>query len=175
MVVASLIGLLHNSVRNRPMPLFPHTHSGASSYEAASEDPRSGQDLSKHDPGTESEQIPSSPTEGSSADLVTIEQVKAYTEDPDVFILDARSEAVFNKGHIPGSFNVPYDKFVEFYDFIQGTIPIKATVICYCWGPTCDFSDHLAEELRIIGYENVKIFREGWEAWEEAGYSVEKQ
>ncbi|MFH1756267.1 MAG: rhodanese-like domain-containing protein [Candidatus Latescibacterota bacterium] len=148
MAAATIIGIVHNAVRDNPMPLIPK--------------PKAEGQPSAHI------------SDSSGTALMSLAKVKALANSPDAFIIDARSEEEYNEGHIPGALNVPHDRFVEFYDYVSETIPMDATVVCYCRSVTCDFSDHLAKELRILGYERVFIFREGWEAWVEAKHAIER-
>jgi rhodanese-related sulfurtransferase len=151
MGLSTLVGVIQNSIRSQPMPLILNdlsgTAGGSDSTGAAGLDP--------------------------AEDFVTIEQVKQALDDPSTFIIDARADKAFDDGHISGALNVPYDRFPEFYDYLMANIPMESTVICYCWSPTCDFSDQLAQELKFMGYTDVLIFREGWDAWQEAGYPSE--
>jgi rhodanese-related sulfurtransferase len=158
MAVSTLIGIIHNAVRSRPMPLVP--------------DSRTASPLNESNTGELKPE--STDAESSHPAIVTVEQVKSMLDDPYAFIIDARSEEEFGEGHIPGALNIPYDRFVEFYNYVTETIPMDARVVCYCRSVTCDFSDHLSEELKIAGYENVSIFRDGWDAWIEAENEVER-
>jgi rhodanese-related sulfurtransferase len=151
MAFSLVVGIAHNAVRSQSIPLLPQSTGGVT-------DPA--------DPVNAA-------AEGDPA-LVSMDKVKSMLDDPYAFILDARSEEDYDKGHIRGALNVPYDRFVDFYKYVTETIPQDATIVCYCMSVTCDFSDHLAEELRIAGYTNVLIYREGWDAWVEAGYETER-
>ncbi len=151
MALATLIGIVHNAARSRPMPLVPQSADG---------------------PGEITD--PSLGAQDTNPALVSIERVKEMLDDPYAFIIDARGEDEYGKGHIRGALNVPYDRFVEFYSYVTEMIPLDAPIVCYCRSVTCDFSDHLAEELRIAGYKNVYIFREGWDAWVAEGNEVER-
>jgi rhodanese-related sulfurtransferase len=88
--------------------------------------------------------------------------------------MDAREEEAYDDGHIPGAMNVPYDKLPKYYGTITSTIAKDQIIVCYCWGPNCDFSDNLASELAMMGYKNVVVFRGGWDEWQEAGYPIER-
>jgi rhodanese-related sulfurtransferase len=162
MGVATLFGLAQNSLRNRPMALIPRVQAGPA---GALDSSTGGQTP------TPASLSSASPEEG----IASIEEVKESLGETGVHILDARSQEVFADGHIAGALNIPYDRFTEYYDFLLATIPMTDKIICYCWSKTCDFSDQLAQELRIMGYTNVLIFREGWEAWQTAGYPSEPQ
>lgn len=146
------LGILHNSVRSRPIPLLPKPTNGD---------------------GEVVKQIIA--PEDTDSTIASMARVKSLLDDPYAFIIDARSEEDYDKGHIPGALNVPYDRFADYYDYVTEMIPKDATIVCYCRSVTCDFSDHLAEELEFAGYNKVLIFREGWEAWQEAGNDIERK
>ena len=65
---------------------------------------------------------------------------------------------------------VPYDKFIDYYDKIMDYVPMDSAVIVYCTSVTCDLGDKLATELQLMGYEKVVVYRGGWEEWSEAEY-----
>jgi rhodanese-related sulfurtransferase len=149
---AVVIGVLHNAVRGQSIPLVQRVdvistagHGGGTADAAETEMP-----------------------EGS----VGTEEVKNAVENADIYIVDARASDAYEAKRIPGAINIPYDRIPEYYDEIT-TIPVDARVICYCWGPNCDFSDQLATELKIMGYTNVVVFTGGMEDWEAAGHPFE--
>jgi rhodanese-related sulfurtransferase len=167
MAFSTLIGIIHNAARSRPIPLMPQLKSSS---------PINAQDSGEELSQTQgNDQTLDASGEILNQTIVSVDEVKSMLDDPYVFIIDARDEEEYGEGHIPGAVNVPYDRFVDFYNYVMETIPTEAKVVCYCRSETCDFSDHLAEELRIAGYENVFIFRDGWDAWVEAGNEVERE
>ena len=165
MAFATLIGIFHNSVRSRPIPLVTQSKTSSPINTHGS-----GEEISQKQ---DNEQTLDGSDEVLNSTIVSVKEVKSMLDDPYAFIIDARSEAEYGEGHIPGAVNIPYDRFAELYSYVTETIPTEAKVVCYCRSETCDFSDHLAEELRIAGYENVFIFRDGWDAWVEAGNEAE--
>ena len=105
---------------------------------------------------------------------ISVEQMKALFDAGTSVILDARSTEEYEAGHIPGSINIPHDRIPEFMNVLNGEVSTDAHIVCYCKSPTCDFSDLLATELKVIGYPDVSIFSGGWEHWTKANYPVEK-
>jgi len=105
---------------------------------------------------------------------ISIEEMKKQFDGKTAVIIDARSTEEYEAGHIPGSINIPHDRIPEFQDVLNREVSNDAHVICYCRGPLCDFSDLLATELKIIGWQDVSVFSGGWEEWTKAGYPVEK-
>ena len=161
--LATLVGVLHNAVRSQSMPLIQHVNSVSTA--------RDGADPTQSSHGGAEAATPSQTgiPEGS----VTVGQVKAMMDSGDVYIIDARLPEAFDDGHIPGAINIPYDRLPEYYDGLTELVPTDVTVICYCWSPTCDFSDQLATELKILGYTDVVVFTGGMEDWQNAGYKSE--
>lgn len=104
---------------------------------------------------------------------VTLEEMKRIYDEGVVVIIDARSPTEYKEGHIPGAVNIPYDQLPAYMETLQLEAPMGTSVVCYCRGPSCDFSDHLATELKLMGYDDVSVFTGGWEHWTEAGNPAE--
>ncbi len=69
--------------------------------------------------------------------LVDTEFVKQYTKFPkpkNVYIIDARPERKFIKGHIPFAINIPDTKFEKLIDRLPKDK--NSLLIFYCGGPT---------------------------------------
>lgn len=157
-VVASLLGVAHNAVRSNPIKLIQSVevvstanHGGA---KAATPDSAGGSEIP----------LP----EGA----ISLEQMKALYDEGMAIVIDARSPGEFEKGHIPGALNIPYDRLPEYLETLE-FVPKSETVVCYCRSVTCDFSDHLATELKLMGYEKVLVYTGGWDEWTEADYPQE--
>jgi rhodanese-related sulfurtransferase len=155
MLIAALTGLAVNAVRPDGLELIPQgrpvttvQHGGADSTAAAdAAEPREG--------------------------VVPLAQMKELFDAGTVVIIDARSTTEYEEGHIPGSINIPHDRIPEFMNVLNNEISTDARIVCYCRSLTCDFSDLLATELKVIGYTNVSVFSGGWEQWTNAGYPSE--
>jgi len=158
---AAVIGIAHNAVRGQSIPLIQEVK--------PVQTVRHG---NGGDGAVEGEAVASAPT-GLPEGAVSVDQVKALFDAGEVYIIDARGAEAFEQGHIPGATNVPYDRLSEYYEDLTATVPTDAKVVCYCWSPTCDFSDQLATELKIMGYTDVAVFTGGWEDWQKAGHPEE--
>ncbi len=83
-------------------------------------------------------------------------------------ILDARNEAMFARGHIPGAILCdPYN--IDRYIDMASSMALGAQrVIVYCHGGNCEDSYLLCQELIVYGVprENLYVFKGGWEAWQ---------
>jgi len=180
MIVALLIGIGQNAVRSNPMTLFPRVSkspamTGQKGEAAATPVQRAAADRDRPagddtvSPGVAAEITPEELAGGE----VSKEKVRAVMGTGFAVIVDARGEHEYDEGHIPSAINIPYEQFVEYYSALAEHVPMDATVICYCRSVTCDLSDNLAQELRLAGYENVVLYRGGWQEWVEAGYPAE--
>lgn len=172
MVAATIVGLAQNAVRSNPMDLFPKVQKPSLATSPTT------------DPATDAPSaMDSLSAAGAVAGEVSGEEIargelskdrlKAIMDTGTAIIIDARSENEYAEGHVRGALNIPYESFVDHYRDLEAYVPMDATVICYCRSVTCDLSDHLAQELRLMGYEKVLLYRGGWDEWIETGYPVE--
>ena len=151
-IAAALIGVVHNAVRGQSIPLVQEVEKVQTA---------------RHDGGDAAD------TGQLAEGAVTAEQVKALVDEGNVYVIDARAVEVFEDGHIPGAINIPYDRLAEYFQYLTDTVPLDARIVCYCSSPTCDFSDQLATELRIMRYTDIVVFTGGWEEWQNAGHPGE--
>lgn len=84
-----------------------------------------------------------------------------------LILIDVRSEAAWNQGHIPGALHIPAR---ELTDRI-GEIP-EGDIVVYCWGPACNGSTKAALTLSRLG-RFVKEMIGGFEYWAREGLAVE--
>jgi len=83
-----------------------------------------------------------------------------------VFI-DAREPFFFEEGHLPEAVNFPVSAIIERR---LPSLPADRNqrLIVYCSGGDCEDSRIIARALSALGFENVFVFRGGWEEWVEA-------
>jgi rhodanese-related sulfurtransferase len=86
---------------------------------------------------------------------------KLLAEKADVVLFDARPERTAEKGMIPGAINMPDNKF----DAARLPADKKKPLIFYCGGLACDLSDKSAHKAKALGYQNVRVYAEGYPAW----------
>ena len=86
-------------------------------------------------------------------------------------LLDVRSEAEFNAGHLPGALNVERGRIEWFIpNIIKDT---EKYIYVYCRsGMRSAFA---TERLLELGYANVIHIKEGFQGWLKAGYSIYNQ
>jgi rhodanese-related sulfurtransferase len=76
----------------------------------------------------------------------------------------------FERGHLPGAVNLPLDGLVE---NAARLLPDKSEpIVVYCSGITCQNSDIAQRKLHSLGYQNVRVFKGGKAAWQEAGLAL---
>ena len=88
--------------------------------------------------------------------------------DDGFVLVDVRSSDGFNKGHMPGALNVPFEQLPT----RLRELPKAKTVITYCWDIACTLSTKAAYVLASKGYR-VKEMIGGFEAWKAAGFPTE--
>ena len=156
MVVATLLGIVFNAVRPNGVALI-----------------QSGEPVSTALHAEHTDSVAADTTHALAEGAISLAEMKRLFDAGSVIILDARDAAEYEQGHIPGAINIPYDRIPEYFDVLQAEVPLEAHVVVYSRSLTCDFSDQLATELKIMGYQNVSILSGGWESCTTAGYPIE--
>lgn len=84
--------------------------------------------------------------------------------------VDVRGRPDFDKGHLPGAYHLS----VKSNEFSPGNLHKIAArdqaVIFYCNGVTCMGSAMATEQAVQWGWQKVFYYRDGFKAWQEAGY-----
>ena len=89
--------------------------------------------------------------------------------EPGFALVDSRSDAAWEQGHVPGAVHLPTARIpAEAPALLDRRIP----VITYCWGPGCDGATRAALALARLGYR-VKEMIGGIEYWTREGFPVE--
>jgi rhodanese-related sulfurtransferase len=84
-------------------------------------------------------------------------------------VVDARSAASWDQGHIAGAVHLPTAEIAE---RAAAVVPPGATVVVYCWGPGCNGATKAALEFARLGHP-VKEMLGGFEYWAREGHPVE--
>jgi len=109
------------------------------------------------------------------AQSLSFDQFRARVLEKRWLILDARPEAFYRLGHVPGALSLPREDFKKGYLKIQNQ---KATAfadntIVYCSDNACDDSLRVRSALVQLGWRHVFVFRGGWDEWSRAGMPSE--
>jgi rhodanese-related sulfurtransferase len=87
----------------------------------------------------------------------------------DFVLLDVRSHALYEQGHVPGAVSLPHGKIVE------GTLreySPQAMFVVYCAGPHCNGAHRGAIRLARLG-RPVKLMIGGITGWLDEGFTLE--
>ncbi len=107
------------------------------------------------------------------AGAVTVDAAEAKAlHDRGVDFVDVRTVDLWEAGRIPGA------HFLElFSDFAETNLLEIAKkdeeVVIYCAGPSCKRSSKACASAVEWGFQNVYYFREGFPAWQAAGYPTD--
>jgi len=87
--------------------------------------------------------------------------------DHSALILDARPQTFFELGHIPSALSLPRDDFEKSYQSLQKILSPYwgKPIVVYCSDSGCRDSQLVGEALHKLGYQNVRLFRGGWDEW----------
>lgn len=84
--------------------------------------------------------------------------------DPGFVLVDTRSRAAWDQGHVPGAVHLPHAA-------LPGDLDPAVPVVTYCWGPGCDGATRGALALARAGFR-VKEMLGGIEYWIREGFPV---
>lgn len=148
------MGLVANQFREKPLPL---SYSSKTLPE-------------EHSPTEEAIELQSLP------EFVSVSQVR-HLINRGVLILDVRSSSAFQKGHIPGSINLPKtgDFKTEYAKHARRLEEDKTQpIILYCASRGCQDARLIRASLQSLGYTNTSVFLGGWREWIGYQFPVEK-
>lgn len=101
---------------------------------------------------------------------VSTEQLRKILVDQSAVVLDTRTSAEFDAGHIPGAHNLaagPDSQVAAVEKIVSGN---KAgALVLYCNGPYCQASRRLGEQLAAAGFTNVHRYQLGIPVWRALG------
>jgi rhodanese-related sulfurtransferase len=90
-------------------------------------------------------------------------------QSPGFVLVDARSPAMFVRGHLPGAVNIPHAKMIgsRMGAYADGTL-----FVVYCAGPHCNGAARAAVRLARLG-RPVKLMAGGITGWLDEGFALE--
>ncbi|MET7839769.1 rhodanese-like domain-containing protein [Streptomyces sp. NPDC005356] len=103
------------------------------------------------------------------ADVSDVASALAADGDPGFVVIDTRSTASWDQGHVPGAVHLPTALIAEQAgQLLDRTVP----VVTYCWGPGCNGATRAALALAELGFQ-VKEMLGGFEYWAREGFAYE--
>lgn len=93
---------------------------------------------------------------------------EALQNEPDFVLLDVRSPAMFDQGHVPGAINMPHGKIIGSK---MAQWPDDTIFVTYCAGPHCNGAARGALRLAGLG-RPVKIMAGGITGWIDEGFDL---
>ncbi|MBI4546785.1 MAG: rhodanese-like domain-containing protein [Ignavibacteriae bacterium] len=104
--------------------------------------------------------------------IVTLDQVKRLLAQGRGLFIDARDPESYRKGHIKGARNIfgdaPDRHFEELVE-----IPRDTLIVIYCNNPECHLGRVLAEFMNVMEFNNLYLYDDGWDGWEEANMPID--
>lgn len=90
-----------------------------------------------------------------------------------IVFIDARPAEEFEAGHISGAVSLPFQSLEEKFPTIGNLLDSGKELIVYCKNRECDDALMLATELQAMGAENLTLYIDGFEVWQNYGGAVE--
>lgn len=91
--------------------------------------------------------------------------------DEKVIFIDVRGDGYWNKGHITGAVHLQMpDQFTP--DKLEQRVKPDQPLVLYCQGVRCWRSHDAAKRALAWGFKQIYYYREGFPAWQTAGYPV---
>ncbi len=83
------------------------------------------------------------------------------------FLIDARAESNYVKGHIDGAVNIDGTEVQTQIQRMLAEIPRDRVILIYCDGGECELSHLVADVLKNFGFGPMFIYTGGWKEWQE--------
>jgi rhodanese-related sulfurtransferase len=88
--------------------------------------------------------------------------------EPGFILVDSRSRAAWDQGHIPGAVHLPTAEIAaRAGELLDPAVP----VVTYCWGPGCNGATRAALAFAVAGYP-VREMIGGVEYWVREGFPL---
>jgi len=87
---------------------------------------------------------------------------------PGFVLVDARSPAHYEHGHVPGAVNIPHGKIIASR---LASYPESTLFVTYCAGPHCNGAARAAVRLARLG-RPVKLMAGGITGWIDEGFEL---
>lgn len=98
-----------------------------------------------------------------------------FESDGYIMILDARDDASYKEGHIPGALQVNHYKQDKYLPDIMTMLEEAGVIVVYCNGGNCEDSILLATSLisqHGLPHENVYVYEGGIKEWKDRNQAL---
>lgn len=94
---------------------------------------------------------------------VDLKTVQDLVRNKSARLIDARTPEEFTVGRLPGA-------------ILPSALPLEKDqpLVLYCGNEFCEQSLRLGEQLKMLGYRDIAVFVDGYEAWWNAGGPVDQ-
>ncbi len=99
---------------------------------------------------------------------VTAEELARRLADPDLVVIDVRSEGDYSRSHLPGAVSLPLAELQT----RLAELPKDAVIVAYCGGPYCAVSPRAVRLLRSHGFR-ARPLDGGLARWRRTGHQLE--
>lgn len=107
-----------------------------------------------------------------STQTISRENLRDEIKTGTVTVVETLGSVYYDDVHLPGAINIPHTQVDELAPTL---LPDKdAAIVTYCSNTACRNSEIAANQLRSLGYSNVRKYAEGKQDWTEAGLPVER-
>lgn len=100
---------------------------------------------------------------------VTADELARRLDDPGTLVLDVRSAAQYEAGHVPGAVSLPLARLRA----RLADLPPDVEIIAYCQGPYCVTSPNAVRLLRRRGYQ-ARTLNGGLTRWRRTGHALQR-
>lgn len=116
-------------------------------------------------------------SEGQTAEVLEearLQDVRQIIASRSMVLVDGRSEAEYENGHLPGAYSLSVANFDKRFPQFSAEHPKEGAYLIYCGSGQCGLSRQLAGLLQTKGYHQLKLYSAGYNDWFLAGDPVEK-
>jgi rhodanese-related sulfurtransferase len=101
-------------------------------------------------------------------DRIEAQEAKALVEKGQAVVVDVRSRAAWDTGHVAGAFHVPMDELAA----RMAQLPKDKLVITYCTCPAEASAVGAAQKMQAAGFTRLAALKGGLSAWQQVGGKV---
>lgn len=134
-----------------------------------------GQDAALRNETLSVEVLPGGAPAAAAKEAVTWPEVRQMLSAGPLLLVDARSAAAFDAGHIPGAVSLPFADLGSRIAAFLSVHPRSTAIVVYCADTECPVSEAEADALRRqYGFTHVREMPGGYVAWRMAEEGARK-